>query len=52
MVKCWFGAPLRKKLDSRKATETRLKLVGHNIRRVGHLEVMGGVEPHWRGGCT
>jgi transposase len=28
MVKYRFGAPLRKKLDSRKATETRLKLVG------------------------
>jgi len=51
MVKCWFGAPLRKKLDSRKATETRLKLVGHNIRRVGYLEIMGDVVPHWRG-CT
>ena len=51
MVKCRFGAPLKKKLDSRKETETRLKLVGHNIRRVGYLEVMGDVVPHWRG-CT
>jgi len=51
MVKCRFGAPLRKRLDSRKETETRLKLVGHNIRRVGYLEVMGDVVPHWRG-CT
>ena len=49
MVKCRFGAPLRKKLDSRKETETRLKLVGHNIRRVGYLEIMGDVVPHWRG---
>ena len=48
MVKCRFGAPLRKKLDSRKETETRLKLVGHNIRRVGYLEIMGDVVPHWR----
>ena len=49
MVKCRFGAPLRKRLESRKETETRLKLVGHNIRRVGYLEVMGDVVPHWRG---
>jgi len=48
MVKCRFGAPLRKRLDSRKETETRLKLVGHNIRRVGYLEIMGDVVPHWR----
>jgi len=41
----------RKRLDSRKETETRLKLVGHNIRRVGYPEVMGDVVPHWRG-CT
>ena len=52
MVKCQFGAPLRRRLNSRKETETRLKLVGHNIRRVGYLEVMGDVMPHWRGGCT
>jgi|GEM_PF-3710462 len=42
--------PRRKKLDSRKETETRLKLVGHNIRRVRYLEVMGDVVSHWRGG--
>ena len=48
MVKCRFGAPLRKRLESRKETETQLKLVGHNIRRVGYLEVMGDVVPHWR----
>ena len=53
MVKCRFGAPLRKRLESRKETETRLKLVGHNIRRVGYLEVMGVVVPHWRRqGCA
>ncbi|PXF62011.1 MAG: hypothetical protein C4B59_01980 [Candidatus Methanogaster sp.] len=48
MVKYRFGAPLRKRLESRKETETRLKLVGHNIRRVGYLEIMGDVVPHWR----
>ena len=24
------------------------KLVGHNIRRVGYLRIMGDVVPHWR----
>jgi transposase len=48
MIKCRFGAPLRKRLEPRKETETRLKLVGHNIRRVGYLEIMGDVVPHWR----
>ena len=48
MVKCRFGAPLRKRLESRKATETRLKLVAHDVRRVGYLEVMGDVVPDWR----
>ena len=38
----------RKRLKSRKENETRLKLVGHNIRRVGYLEIMGDVVPHWR----
>ena len=37
MVKCRFGAPLRKRLDSRKETETRLKLVAHDIREWGIL---------------
>ncbi|PXF54498.1 MAG: hypothetical protein C4B59_17795 [Candidatus Methanogaster sp.] len=49
MVKCRFGAPLRKRLESLKETETQLKLVGHNIRRVGYLEIMSDVVPHWRG---
>ena len=40
MVKCRFGAPLRKRLGSRKETETRLKLVAHDIRRVGYLEII------------
>ena len=47
MVKCRFGVPLRKKLDPRKATETRLKLVAHDIRRVGYLEIIEGIIPHW-----
>ena len=47
MVKCRFGATLRKRLDPRKETETRLKLVAHNIRRVGYLEILEGIEPHW-----
>lgn len=47
MIKCRFGSPLRKKLDSRKATETRLKLVAHDIRRVGYLEIMEVISPHW-----
>jgi len=28
------------------------KLVGHNIRRVGYLELMGDMVPHWREGCA
>lgn len=47
MVKCRFGNHLRKKLDSRKETETRLKLVAHDIRRVGYIEVMGEIQPKW-----
>ena len=47
MVKCRFGAPLRKRLDSRKATETQLKNVAHNVRRIGYLEIMDGIIPHW-----
>lgn len=47
MVKCRFGNTLRKKLDLRKKTETTLRLVAHDIRRVGHLEVMGEIEHRW-----
>jgi transposase len=47
MVKCRFGAPLRKKLDLRKATETKLKLVAHDIRRIGYIEILEGIKPHW-----
>jgi transposase len=47
MVKCRFGAPLRKRLDARKATETQLKNVAHNVRRIGYLEIIDGIIPHW-----
>ena len=47
MIKCRFGRPLRKKLNSRKVTETRLKPVARDIRRVGYLEIMGEIQPHW-----
>ena len=47
LKKCRFGAPLRKKLDPRKATETQLKFVAHDIWRVGWLEIIEGVAPHW-----
>jgi hypothetical protein len=47
MVRCRFGAPLRKRLDPRKETETKLKLVAHDIRRIGYIEILEGVKPHW-----
>tara|TARA_Y100000310_G_C20619432_1_gene782448 strand:+ start:508 stop:1641 length:1134 start_codon:yes stop_codon:yes gene_type:complete len=47
MIKCRFGNPLRKRLDPRKETETRLKLVAHDIRRVGYLEIFKEIKPHW-----
>jgi transposase len=47
MVKCRFGAPLRKRLDARKATETQLKNVAHNVRRIGYLEIIDGIILHW-----
>lgn len=47
MIKARFGAPLRKRLDPRRETETRLKLVGHNVRRAGFLEEYEGIVPHW-----
>jgi hypothetical protein len=45
IVKCRFGANLRKKLDPRKATETKLKNVAHNIRRIGHIEIVNDLKP-------
>lgn len=47
MVKCRFGTTLRKRLDPRKATETRLKLVAHDIRRFGYIEILNDISPHW-----
>jgi transposase len=47
MVKCRFGATLRKKLDPRKATETRLKFVAHDIRRIGYIETLFDIKPQW-----
>jgi transposase len=47
MIRCRFGAHLRKKLDPRKTTETRLKLVAHDIRRIGYIEILNDIEPHW-----
>jgi len=47
MVKARFGAPLKKRLDPRRETETRLKLIGHNVRRVGFLEEYEGVVLRW-----
>lgn len=45
MVKCRFGTALRKKLDPRKATETRLKFVAHDIRRIGYIETLFDIKP-------
>ncbi|MBC2708538.1 MAG: hypothetical protein HF975_08115 [ANME-2 cluster archaeon] len=47
MVMARFGAPIRKRLDARKVTETRLKNVAHNVRRTGYLEIIDGILPHW-----
>ncbi len=41
------GSPLRKRLDVRKVTETRLKNVAHNVRRIGYPEIIDGIIPHW-----
>ena len=47
MVKCRFGAMLRKKLDPRKATETKLKFVAHDIRRISYIETLYDIKPQW-----
>jgi hypothetical protein len=47
MVKCRFGANLRKKLDPRKATETKLKTVAHYVRRIGSIEILNDIKPKW-----
>ena len=49
MVKCRFGAHAwGNGLNRGRRLRRGSKLVGHNIRRVGYLEVMGDVVPHWR----
>ena len=53
MVKCRFGAHAwGRDLNRGRRLRRGSKFVGHNIRRVGYLEVMGGVVPHWREGCA
>jgi transposase len=47
MVKCRFGATQRKKLNPRKATETKLKNVAHDIRRIGYIGILYGIKPKW-----
>ena len=47
MVKCRFGATQRKKLNPRKATETKLKNVAHDIRRIGCIGILYGMKPKW-----
>jgi len=49
MVRCRFGAPLRKRLDPRKETETKLKFVAHDIRRIGYIEILDDIKPHLTG---
>jgi hypothetical protein len=38
---------LRKRLEARRETETLLKLIGHNVRWVGFLEVYEGIVIRW-----
>ncbi len=33
-------SPIRKRLNPRKATETKLKNIAHNVRRIVYLEIM------------
>jgi len=47
MVMARFGDPLRKRLDARKVTETRLRNVAHNVRGIGYLEIIDGIVSHW-----
>ena len=46
LVMARFGAPLRKILDVRKVTETRLKNIAHNVRLIEYIEIMDGIVPH------
>jgi transposase len=47
MIKARFGAPLRKRLEARRKTETQLKLMAHNVRWSGYLEDYMGVFLRW-----
>jgi len=47
MIECRFGGPLRKLKDGRKVRETKLKLVGHDVRRIGYLRIIEGIIPTW-----
>ncbi len=30
-----------------KETETMLKFVSHDIRRIGYIEILDGIKSHW-----
>ena len=47
MLRCRFGASLKKRLDPRRWSETRLKLIAHDVRRMGYLEAFEDITPHW-----
>ena len=42
-----FGVHLRKRLDARKVTETRLKNFAHNVKKIKYLEIIDGITLHW-----
>ena len=48
MIECRFQKRTKKRLAARKRTETRLKGVAHNVRRVGYIEILYDIKPHWR----
>ena len=49
ITKCRFGAHAwGRDLNRGRRLRRGSKLVRHNIQRVGYLEVMGDVVPHWR----
>ncbi len=47
MLRCRFGAPSNKRLDPRRESQTRLKLIAHDVRRMGYLEAFEDTTPHW-----
>jgi len=52
MLRCRFNSPLKKRLAPRKDTETKLKLVAHNIRRIGYLRIIDGIEFNYAQGYS